>query len=86
LSASIGPAAVAIFRRLDGGSRPERHARLAAAFARPTPCCADAQQIPGRLGSEIQKRLTRGPSSEGGTGAAPMERWAVRLVLELGGR
>ena len=85
LSSSLRPAAVAKLRRLDEGSRPERHARLATAFARPTPCCAE-EQIPGRLGSEIRKRFTRGPSSGGGTGAAPMERWAIRLVLELGDR
>ena len=86
LSVSVRPPALELLRRLERGSRAERHARLAMVFTRQAPCSVDAEGIPGRLGTEVREKLARDRRPEGMADARPIARWARRLLSELDGR
>lgn len=86
LSGSVRPSALELLRRLERGSRAERHARLAMVFTRQAACSEDAEGIPGRLGIEVREKLARDPGPEGMADAGLVARWARRLLCELDGR
>jgi len=82
LSDVLRPTALELVARVEGRGRADRHALLASAFAARPAALASAQDIPGRLGSEVRRQLPSRWSAAAVSGSGRMERWARRILLE----
>lgn len=82
LSDVLRQTALELVARVERCGRAERHALLASAFAARPAALATAQDIPGRLGSEVRKQLASRGSAAAVSGSGRMERWARRILLE----
>jgi hypothetical protein len=85
LSDCLRPTALELVARVEHRGRAERHALLASTFAARPAASAIAQDIPGRLGSDVWKLLSSRVSVAGVSGSGKLERWARRILLEAEG-
>jgi len=85
LSSSLRPRALELLGQLEGGSRAERHARLATVFGRKSARSADPRGVPGRLGILLRAQLDGLGAGTRSTDAGSLARWARRLLAELDG-
>ncbi len=84
LADPLRPAALGLLAPLERMGRAGRHAALVRVFGQKGSGTMVAADVPGALGAEVQKQLGAGGGPIGASGPRAMERWARRLVLELG--